>query len=66
MEECSFHANIGESDCSSVLAMAVLCAISVVKADRVQGRAITNCVRREIDSSLSRILQVKYLYSWLV
>ena len=29
----------------SLLAKAVLCGISVVKTDRVQGGAATNCVR---------------------
>ena len=31
-----------------LLAKAVLCLVFVVKADSVQGRGATNCVRREI------------------
>ena len=63
VEEGLFH---GESDCSSVLAKAVSCAVSVVKANCVQGGAITNRVQREIAISPSRVLQVVSLYSWLV
>ena len=37
----------------SLLAKAVSCAISVVKADRVQGGAATNHVRREISISVA-------------
>ena len=66
VEECSFHANKGESDCSSGRFTAVLCTISVVKANCVQGEAITNSIRREINISPSRVLQVISLYSWLV
>jgi len=36
----------------SLLGKAVSCAISVVKADRVQGRAATNRVQREISISV--------------
>ena len=42
-----FFTHIKESDCSSVdslLAKVVSCAVSVVKADCVQGGATTNCV----------------------
>ena len=66
VEECSFHANKRESDCSSGRFTAVLCTVSVVKANCVQDGAITNCVRREINISPSRVLQVISLYSWLV
>ena len=66
VEECLFHANKGESDCSSGRFTAVLCTVSVVKADRVQGEAITNSIRREVDISPSRVLQVISPYSWLV
>ena len=37
----------------SLLAKAVMSAVSVVKADRVQGRATTNHVRREISISVA-------------
>ena len=37
----------------NLLAKAVSCAISAVKADRVQGRATTNRVRREISVSVA-------------
>ena len=40
---CSFHAN---KAADSLLGKAVLCAVSVVKTDRVQGGAATNRVQR--------------------
>ena len=45
---CLFHAYKGESDCSfgdSMLAKVVSCAVSVVKANCVQGGATTNCIK---------------------
>ena len=37
----------------SLLAKAVSCAISVLKANRVQGGAAINCVRREVSISVA-------------
>ena len=37
----------------SLLGKAASCAVSVVKADRVQGRAATNRVRKEISISVA-------------
>ena len=37
----------------SLLGKAVSCAVSVVKADRVQGGAATNRVRKEISISVA-------------
>ena len=37
----------------SLLAKAVMCAVSVVEVDHVQGRATTNHVRREISISVA-------------
>jgi len=47
---CSFHIKerVAAVPGDSLLAKAVSCAVSVVKAHRVQGRAATNHVRREI------------------
>ena len=39
----------------SLLGKAAWCAVSVVKADRVQGGATTNCVRREISISVAAL-----------
>ena len=37
----------------SLLAKAVSCGISVLKANRVQGGAAINCVRREVSISVA-------------
>ena len=39
-----------------LLAKALLCAISVVKADRIQNNAATCCVQREINVSVATCL----------
>ena len=39
----------------SLLGKAVSCAFSVVKADRVQSGAATNCVQREINMSVAAL-----------
>ena len=39
----------------SLFAKAILSTVSVVKADRVQGRAATNHVRREISISVAAL-----------
>ena len=54
---------------NSLLAKAVSCAVSVVKADRVQGGAATNHVRREISISerpflVNRFVTFVGLYVW--
>ena len=38
-----------------LLGKAVSCAFSVVKADRVQSGAATNCVQREINMSVAAL-----------
>ena len=39
----------------SLLGKAVWCAVSVVKGDRVQGGATTNCVQRKISISVAAL-----------
>ena len=39
----------------SLLAKAVLCAVSVAKTDRVQGRPATNCAQRKIGISVAAL-----------
>ena len=48
---CSFHLTAAPSD--SLLAKAVSCPVSVLKADSVQGGGATNRVRREIKYSVA-------------
>ena len=53
---CSFHANkerVAAALGDSLLAKAVSCTVSVVKANRVQGGATTNRVRREVSISVA-------------
>ena len=53
---CSFHTNkerVAASPGDSLLAKAVSCTVSVVKANRVQGGSTTNHVRREVSISVA-------------
>ena len=51
---------------NSLLAKAVSCAVSVVKADRVQGGAVTSHVRREISIQSERPFLVNRFVTFLL